>query len=112
MKNFTKFIAVALAAAAITISAGTTSVSADSTQTSYDSQFLNDMGLCADRWDDTYTYFHWGEVSKAVDECWAKATRETAQSKETLNKYVFPAEGGEDIYRLYGVSSRYSVFSG
>ena len=86
-KKFTRIAAAVLAAAAITISAGTMSVSADSTQTSYDSQFLNDMGLCADRWGDTYTYFHWGEVSKAVDECWAKAGVVSVTSWNHGNKY-------------------------
>ena len=67
-KKFTRIAAAVLAAAAITISAGTMSVSADTTETGNDSQFLNDMGVCPDRWGDLYTFLHWGEVSgTAVD---------------------------------------------
>ena len=87
MKNFTKFITVALAAAAITISAGTTSVSADSTQTSYDSQLLNDMGLCADRWGDFYTSFHCGEVSGMTDQAWARMGVRSVTNWGARNEY-------------------------
>ena len=72
MNNFTKVIAAALAAATITISAGTTSVSASTRETACDSQFLNDMGVCPDRWGGLYTEFHWEEVSGTADGAWAK----------------------------------------
>ena len=72
MKKFTRIIAAGLMAAAITVSAGTMSVSAEMAGTGCDSQFLNDMGVCPDRWGSVYITFNWSEVSKAVDESWAK----------------------------------------
>ena len=72
MKRFTKIMAAVLAAAAITVSAGTINVSATAHQAAKDSQFLNDMGLCPDRWGECYARFHWDEVSQWDDGCWAK----------------------------------------
>ena len=46
-------------------------VYADSTQTAYDSQFLNDMGFCPDRFGDFHTTFHWDHDSEMVDKAWA-----------------------------------------
>ena len=71
-RKFTKVMAAALTAAAITISAGATSVSADTSYTAYDTQFLNDMGVCPDRWGDFYTTFNWTEVSTASDKAWGE----------------------------------------
>mgnify|MGYP007038207534 CR=1 FL=1 len=71
-RKFTRIAAAVLAAAAITVSAATTSVFADKDDTAYDSKFLNDMGSCPDRWGDLYTFFHWSEVSGAVDKAWAE----------------------------------------
>ncbi len=48
MKIFVKILSVVMAAA-MTVSAGAISASANSRETGFDSQFLNDMGLCPDR---------------------------------------------------------------
>ena len=73
MKNFTKFIAVALAAAAITISAGSHSVSAAVNDVVVDSVFLQNIGVSPNSWPDYYTIFNWKEVSNDVDAAWARA---------------------------------------
>ena len=87
MKRFTKFIAAILAATAITVSATTKSASASADQTAQDSQFLNTIGYSPDRNGETYTYFHWGEVSKMVDKAWAKAGITSVTSWEGVNRY-------------------------
>lgn len=85
-KKFTKIIAAVLAAA-ITISAGSLSVSAEMTDTGFDSEFLNDMGVCPDRWGPVYITFNWSEVSKAVDESWAKMGVRCVTNPWDDNKY-------------------------
>ena len=86
-KKFTRIAAAVLAAAAITISAGTMSVSADTTETGNDSQFLNDMGVCPDRWGDFYTTFHWGEVSGMTDQAWARMGVRSVTNWGASNEY-------------------------
>jgi hypothetical protein len=86
-RKFTKIMAAVLAAAAITISAGTMSVSADTSETGYDSQFLNDMGVCPDRWGGFYTAFHWGEVSGMTDQAWARMGVRSVTNWGDCNEY-------------------------
>jgi hypothetical protein len=86
-KKFTRIAAAILAAAAITISAGTMSVSADTSETGYDSQFLNDMGVCPDRWGGFYTAFHWGEVSGMTDQAWARMGVRSVTNWGDCNEY-------------------------
>ena len=86
-KKFTRIAAAVLAAAAITISAGTMSVSADTLETGNDSQFLNDMGVCPDRWGCFYTSFHWGEVSGMTDQAWARMGVRSVTNWGARNEY-------------------------
>ena len=73
MNKIAKVMTTALAAATIAISAGAMSASASDQQTAKDTQFLNEMGVCPDRWGESYTFFHWSEVSNWADGSWAKA---------------------------------------
>ena len=73
MNKIVKVMTTALAAATIAISAGAVSASAATNDTSHDSQFLNDMGVCPDRWGQFYTTFHWDEVSNWVNGAWEQA---------------------------------------
>ena len=72
MNKIVKVMTTALAAATIAISAGAMSASADSKETASDTQFLNEMGVCPDRWGAWYTEFNWDEVSNWADGSWAK----------------------------------------
>ena len=73
MNKIAKVMTTTLAAATIAISASAMSASAECRDTAYDSQFLNDMGVCPDRWGQFYTTFHWDEVSNWVNGAWAQA---------------------------------------
>ena len=73
MNKIAKVMTTALAAATIAVSAGAMSASADSKETASDTQFLNEMGVCPDRWGAWYTDFNWEEVSNWADGSWAKA---------------------------------------
>ena len=73
MNKIAKVMTTVLAAATIAVSAGAMSASADSKETASDTQFLNEMGVCPDRWGAWYTDFHWEEVSNWADGSWAKA---------------------------------------
>ena len=72
MKKYKRIIGALIAAAAVS-AAVSVNASANAGCTAADSQFLNDIGLCSDRWGTDYTITHWGEVSKAVDKAWEAA---------------------------------------
>ena len=91
MKKFIRIIAAVMAAATIAVTASV-SASANLGCTANDSQFLNDIGLCPDRWGCIYTAFHWGEVSKAVDAAWAKAGVTSVTSPDDFNDYYINGE--------------------
>ena len=51
------------------------------------SQFLNDMGVCPDRWGGLYTEFHWGEVSGMTDRAWARMGVRSVTNWGARNEY-------------------------
>ncbi len=96
MNKFTKIMAAVLATAAITVSAGSHSVSATGNETCKDSQFLNDMGVCPDRWGVSYALFHWGKVSGITDESWAKMCVRSVTRCSGNNNYFI---NGKEVTR-------------
>jgi hypothetical protein len=107
MKKFTKFMATFLAAATITISAASTSASALYLDTIQESRFLNDAGLCYDRWGETYGQWHWKEVSSAVDNAWAKAGVTNVSKYIGLNDYYINGKKVSRYAAFYYVAKKY-----
>ena len=97
MIKFKKIIAAAVATAAMAL---TTSVcaSANAFNTASDSQFLNDVGVCGDRWGAASTAFHWESVSETVDSAWAKAGI-TSVTKPVLGNAYYIKSTGKEVTR-------------